>query len=119
MMSWLRDIEGRLGAATPGPWFAGEPKRAYSEWPLGAVVAAVARGPQHRIWSATEGGTYPAADMEFIAAARTDLEFAMQLLEVARDYVQGYRKHLKGLSLPIDAVDAWLARLEHGPMVPR
>jgi hypothetical protein len=64
------EIEKRANAATEGPW-----TKVREDMPPGFAlcVAATAPGPQHRIYAIVSGGTRPASDQDFIAAARTDV----------------------------------------------
>lgn len=69
--SRLREIEERCGAATAGPWTTEKPKQNCGDWPSGVVIAAVARG--QCVYADPPGGSYPEADRQYIAHARTDL----------------------------------------------
>lgn len=62
----LAEIEARANAATPGPWITKATQMAQ-------IIAAVAPGKQHRIFTDNVGGVYPTNDRDFIASARTDV----------------------------------------------
>ena len=70
--SELAAIVERAEAATPGPWTDQRPgidkETGFSK---GIIIAAVA--PRQGIYADPSGGSYPAADQRFIAAARADV----------------------------------------------
>lgn len=68
----LTAIEKRCAEATPGPWLTKPTGEKYMGFSLDVLIAATAPGKFNRIYANPPGGRYPAADQNFIAAARTD-----------------------------------------------
>lgn len=69
----LQEIEERANRATPGPWMTKPSGANHGGFSLDALIAATAAGKFNRIYATPPGGTYPAADQDFIAAARQDV----------------------------------------------
>lgn len=78
----LEAAKQRADAATPGPWSLTRPEGDISGFKRGVAVAA-AYGRQ-MIWADPPGGSFPANDARFIAAARAEhpalIEFALAVL---------------------------------------
>ena len=73
----LSAIEAREQAATKGPW---RPFWAYRDphrLDRGTLIAATA--PGHQVRTDVGGGTMPSADLDFIAAARSDIPYLLAL----------------------------------------
>jgi hypothetical protein len=104
----VRAIRERAEKATPGPWTADKPPRDNDGWSLAVIIAAVARG--QGIYAIPPGGSYPAADQNFIAAARTDVpalcatvEALRGLLGEARSYITPIQNEYAPIYARIDA----------------
>lgn len=74
-------------AATPGPWTTEKPGMdAATGFASGVIVAAVARG--RGIYANPPGGSYPANDRRFIAAARMAVPALAAEVERLRDLLR-------------------------------
>jgi hypothetical protein len=73
----LRAIVGRM---TDAPWTENKPARDADGWPLGAIVAATARG--QAAYAKAERGTFPAADLTGIVALRNVADPLLELWQV-------------------------------------
>lgn len=73
----LDAIRARCEKATAGPWLTESPgvhtDGPAKGWARGSVIAATAPGKDNRVYATPSGGTYPSADLNFIAHARTDV----------------------------------------------
>ncbi|MHB8372236.1 MAG: hypothetical protein ACYDBI_05955 [Thermoplasmataceae archaeon] len=71
----LKEIEGRLTKATPGPWTTKKPGIDSDGWSKGVIIACVGRG--QCVYGTPPGGSFPASDQDFIAHARTDIQLLL------------------------------------------
>lgn len=105
-------------AATPGPWSTQEPTGKVSGFTTGVLVAATAPGKGSRIYAEPQGGTFPAADRDFIVAARTLLPEALDRIEALERLVEEARDIIGDAYISIESRDwlsearAWLAKTE-------
>jgi hypothetical protein len=78
---WIAEAKARAEAATPGPWTRDKPPRDEDGWVTGMLVAGTPG--KNGIYANPPGGSFPSADANFIAAARTDTPRLIALLEEA------------------------------------
>lgn len=76
---WLLEIKNAVTRATPGKWVDWNDKRHVNL----SVICAVARGPQHRVYTEHIGGTYPFNDLIMIKLARNELPRLIRIAEAA------------------------------------
>lgn len=101
----LDAIAARLAAATPGPWTTG----ADEEWSDALAPWALVIDPTRYPLVEMEPGARGAADAEFIAHARADVE---QLLAEVRRLTE----RLGAAGLLAEAVAVWACAVEDGPI---
>jgi len=80
-MKWLKEIEARLKAATPGPWVYDSYSRIFAEHGNVAKVPTVAGD------TATKQG---AEDAEFIAHSPADVARLIEALRIATEALSSY-----------------------------
>lgn len=66
-----------LAAATPGPWATKKPPRDEQGWQTGVRIAAM--GGSTAVYSNHQGGQFPFADAQLIAAAVNSHELLLDL----------------------------------------
>lgn len=80
----IRNDRKICNAATPGPWTREKPPRE-DGWSLGVAVAATAG--RQMIYARPPGGSFPSADANFIAAARTRWPAALDEVMAQREVI--------------------------------
>lgn len=71
----LDELDRKAKAATPSEWTTTRPPIEAKGWAIGVMVAQVYGG--QRIYGTPDGGTYPAADAEHIAASSPPVVLAL------------------------------------------
>lgn len=96
----LEELEQLEKAATPGPWFTKPRPKDSDGWAVSVAVAFVARG--QGVYAQPPGGSYPAADQEFIASVRNA---ALALIASARAAEQ--MRAVVEAAKVIDELEGW------------
>jgi hypothetical protein len=120
-MSRIDAIRRREQQATTGPWLEEPTPPGPDGWASCTAIAAVPGGS--RIYAVPQGGSYPFNDKRFIAAAREDVPWLLDLItelamvaDVAEKIVEHefMRPYVYELSQALDALAAFRAGQERG-----
>lgn len=127
----LDAIKARTDKATAGPWSRERPASKLEGWHGGTVVAGTPG--RQTIYADPPGGSYPSADCDFIAHARTDVPALLAEVErlrareratmrVLREMLRAYAGNGKGgqmIPLPgqaeVSVLDEAIRRVEALP----
>ncbi len=90
LSEWLQEQEQLCANATPGPWCIEKTGRKVAGFSTEVVVAATPG--RQMVYAEPTGGTYPAGDQRFIAAARLSLPVALKIIRAI------FANHVTGTS---------------------
>ena len=88
----VAEIAKRHAATTPGPWSTERPKADPSLHGFSSGVIVAATAPKQGIYANPPGGSFPAADRDFIAHSWADVPYLLTVIAAMRGALEPFAK---------------------------